>query len=69
MTKVLLIDDHPDLREARRLQCSRWVTQVITAKNGREGVETAIIDKPDLILMDFIRDGWLGGESNFASQS
>ena len=34
---------------------------VITAKNGKEGVETAITEKPGLILMDFMMpemDGW-----------
>ena len=33
----------------------------ITAKNGKGGVETAIAEKPDLIMMDFMMpeiDGW-----------
>ena len=61
MSKVLLVDDHPDLREAMRTAMQSMGFAVITAKNGKEGVETAIIEKPDLILMDFMMpemDGW-----------
>ena len=54
MTKLLLVDDHPDLREAMRTAMQSMGFAVITAKNGKEGVETAIIEKPDLILMDFM---------------
>jgi two-component system, cell cycle response regulator DivK len=33
----------------------------ITAKDGKEGIEAAIAEKPDLIMMDFMMpemDGW-----------
>jgi two-component system, cell cycle response regulator DivK len=61
MSKVLLIDDHPDLREAMRTAMQSMGYAVITAKNGKEGVETALTEKSDLILMDFMMpemDGW-----------
>jgi CheY-like chemotaxis protein len=39
--------------------------EVISAVNGREGVETAIREKPDLILMDLSMpemDGWTAAQ-------
>jgi two-component system, cell cycle response regulator DivK len=61
MTKVLLVEDHPDVRHILRLQLEWMGFAVITAKNGKEGVETAIVEKPDLILMNSLMpelDGW-----------
>jgi CheY-like chemotaxis protein len=61
MKKVLVIEDHPHLRELLRAQIKLKGFAAITAKNGREGIETAIAEKPDLILMDIIMpemDGW-----------
>jgi two-component system, cell cycle response regulator DivK len=61
MTKVLLVDDNPGMRHVLRAQME-WVGfAAITAENGNEGVETAIAEKPDLILMDIMMpemDGW-----------
>jgi two-component system, cell cycle response regulator DivK len=40
---------------------SGWGSLTIIAKNGREGVDTAVAEKPDLILMNSIMpemDGW-----------
>lgn len=61
MKKVLVIEDHRDLRELIRAQINLKGFAAITAKNGKEGIETAIAEKPDLILMDIIMpemDGW-----------
>jgi two-component system, cell cycle response regulator DivK len=61
MKKVLVIEDHRDLRELIREQINLKGFAAITAKNGKEGIETAIAEKPDLILMDIIMpemDGW-----------
>ena len=59
--KILLVEDHPDLRHVlgRQLECMGFTA--ITAKNGREGVETAVAEKPDLILMNSVMpemNGW-----------
>jgi CheY-like chemotaxis protein len=61
MTKILLVEDHPELRDVlqRRMDWMGFTT--ITAKNGKEGVDTAVAEKPDLILMNSIMpemDGW-----------
>jgi CheY-like chemotaxis protein len=61
MTKVLLVEDHPDIRHVLRVQLEWMGFAVIIAKNGKEGVETAIAEKPDLILMNSLMpemDGW-----------
>ena len=50
--KILVIDDEPDL--VSTVQCHlRWCHyEVITATNGKEGLEKAVNEKPDLILLD-----------------
>jgi two-component system, cell cycle response regulator DivK len=61
MTKILLVEDHPELRHVLGLQLERMGFIAITAKNGREGIQTAVAQKPDLILMNSVMpemDGW-----------
>lgn len=50
--RILVIDDEPDL--VSTIQCHlRWYHyDVITATNGKEGLEKAVSEKPDLILLD-----------------
>ena len=54
MKKILLIEDNKDVREntAEILKLANY--NVITAKNGKEGVEMAQKDKPDLIICDIM---------------
>jgi len=54
MKKILLIEDNNDVREntAEILSLSNY--NVLTAKNGKEGVEFALKDKPDLIICDIM---------------
>ena len=54
MKKILLIEDNKDVREntAEILQLAQY--NVITAINGKEGVELALKDKPDLIICDIM---------------
>ena len=54
MKKALIVEDHPDMREVLSCQLQMLGFSVITANNGREGVEKAIKDKPNLILMDIM---------------
>ncbi len=50
--KILVVDDEPDLVDT--IQCRlEWCNcEVITAANGKEGMEKAANEKPDLILLD-----------------
>ena len=54
MKKILLIEDNKDVREntAEILILAQY--NVITAKNGKEGVELAQKEKPDLIICDIM---------------
>lgn len=54
MKKILLIEDNDDVREntAEILTLARY--EVITAVNGKEGVELAKKEKPDLIICDIM---------------
>lgn len=54
MKKILLIEDNPDVREntAEILTLAQY--NVTTAKNGKEGVELAQKNKPDLIICDIM---------------
>ncbi|MEO0096206.1 MAG: response regulator [candidate division WOR-3 bacterium] len=55
--KILLVDDDPDFLEATKqiLLANRF--EVITAKDGEEGIQKAKIESPDLIFLDVIMPG------------
>jgi DNA-binding NarL/FixJ family response regulator len=57
MTVILLIEDHPDMRENITLILRRSGHTVLTAANGREGLETARDEMPDLIVCDVMMPG------------
>jgi CRP/FNR family cyclic AMP-dependent transcriptional regulator len=54
MKKILLIEDNDDIREntAEILEMSNY--HVFTAKDGKEGVEVALREIPDLIICDIM---------------
>lgn len=54
MTKVLIIEDNPEIREntSEILELNGYV--VITCDNGREGIIAALNEKPDIILCDIL---------------
>lgn len=54
MKKILLIEDNPDIREntAEILDLAQY--QVLTAENGKEGVQLALKELPDLIICDIM---------------
>jgi two-component system, cell cycle response regulator DivK len=61
VTKILLVEDHPELRDLLRRLMEEMGFTTIIAKNGKEGVDTAVAEKPDLILMNSLMpemDGW-----------
>ncbi|HYK01556.1 MAG TPA: response regulator [Thermoanaerobaculia bacterium] len=51
--KILLVDDSQTVLLMHKMILSKW-WQVVTARDGQEGVEKALAEKPDLILMDVI---------------
>lgn len=54
MKKILLIEDNPDIREntAEILDLAQY--KVLTAENGKEGVQLALKELPDLIVCDIM---------------
>ena len=51
MQKVLIIEDHADMRELLIWQFELMGYMPIAAKRGRDGVEKALSEKPKLIIM------------------
>ncbi len=62
--KVLVVDDDDDVRTITAL-CLSVVGGLATveAKNGREGVEVALREQPDLILLDVMMPGLDGPQT------
>jgi two-component system, OmpR family, alkaline phosphatase synthesis response regulator PhoP len=50
--KILVIDDDPDFVESVENLLEAKGYQVVSASNGKEGVEKAKAEKPNLILLD-----------------
>lgn len=49
---ILVVDDEADLRCTIQTRLKWNNFNVLTASNGQEGLEVAIVEKPDLILLD-----------------
>jgi len=63
MKKVLIVEDHADMRELLSWQIELMGFVPITAKHGKEGVEKALSEKPHLVLMDIMMPGMDGRET------
>ncbi len=63
MKKALIVEDHPDMVEILTLQMERLGFAVVSASNGKAGVEKAIKEKPNLILMDIMMPEMDGREA------
>lgn len=61
MKTILLIEDHPDIRNIITDVLELANYKVVTAENGKEGVRLALQDVPDLIICDImmpVMDGY-----------
>ena len=61
MARILVVEDSPDIRALVRMLLEPGGHEVLTASDGREGVETARRERPDLVLMDLslpVLSGW-----------
>ena len=52
MAKILLVDDEPDFVETVEFFLRGSGYEVFVAKNGKEALEQAEREKPDVVLMD-----------------
>jgi two-component system, OmpR family, alkaline phosphatase synthesis response regulator PhoP len=53
-TKILLVDDEPDILEFMEYNLKKEGFQTYTAKNGQEAIDTAASVKPNLIILDIM---------------
>lgn len=61
MTKIMVVDDEPDLLEVVKLILESDGYQVVTAGSGQEALDKIEKEMPDLVLLDIIMpkmDGW-----------
>ncbi|MBN1146327.1 MAG: response regulator [Anaerolineales bacterium] len=56
MAKILVIDDDPDIVLSIGMTLGAEGHEVISAQNGKEGVEMLKKDRPDLIILDVMMD-------------
>ena len=61
MPRILVVEDNVENLDSLSRRLQRRGFEVLSAADGRIGVQTAIAEKPDLILMDMNMpevDGW-----------
>ncbi|GAA5505859.1 response regulator [Novipirellula caenicola] len=61
MPRILIVDDNDDNRDVLKRRLERRGFDIVTAGGGKEGIEHAQADSPDVILMDMNMpelDGW-----------
>ena len=61
MARILIAEDFPDIRNILGLLLTTSGHEIIEASDGREAVEKAVSEQPDLILMDMsmpVLSGW-----------
>ena len=56
MAKILVIDDDPDIVTALQMVLESAGHQVISAGNGKQGLEHVKSDVPDLIILDVMME-------------
>jgi two-component system cell cycle response regulator DivK len=70
--RILIVEDNMDNYELVRFILERAGYDVFLAVNGRDGVDAARFQKPDLILMDLgmpEMDGWLAAQKLKADEA
>jgi len=59
--KILYVEDNDDNVYVVKSRLTRWGHTALVAVDGRQGIEMALAERPDLILMDLslpVLDGW-----------
>ena len=61
MAKILLVEDNEMNRDMLSRRLERKGFQIVVALDGQQGIDFAVSQQPDLILMDMslpVKDGW-----------
>ena len=61
-TKILVIDDDPDIQVSVKNLLESKSYEVISALDGDEGLRKVVVERPDLIILDVIMPGKHGFE-------
>lgn len=61
-TRVLVVDDEPDILSILVYQLSREGFRVSTAVNGQSAIATAVEERPDIVILDLMLPGIDGYE-------
>ena len=61
--KILLVDDSTTTLMMEQMVLRQQAYDIVTAKNGREAVAAAALEKPDLILLDVVMPEMNGFEA------
>jgi two-component system, OmpR family, phosphate regulon response regulator PhoB len=61
MTRILVVDDHPEVCELLKKTLTRRGHEIIVAGSGQDAVNLARDHRPDLILMDIMMPGEVSG--------
>lgn len=61
MKKILIVDDVEEVRDLVEKTLRRKDRQVFKAENGEKGVQLAIEEAPDVIMMDVMMPGAIDG--------
>lgn len=69
MSKILVVDDEPDILRILEKELMSARHQVISARTGQEGIDRAKAEYPDLILMDMLLPDMNGAEAIKALQA
>ncbi|MBW1692357.1 MAG: response regulator [Deltaproteobacteria bacterium] len=55
--KILVVDDEPDVVDMLRMMLENASYEVVSAYDGKEGIEKAKQEKPDAIVLDLMMPG------------
>ena len=61
MKKILIVDDHEEIRKLVEITLRVEDYRILQAKNGEEAIEVVKAEKPDLIIMDIVMPGNIDG--------
>ena len=57
MKKILIVDDQIEVRELVQVTLEIGDYQILSAENGRQAIDIARMEHPDIILMDIMMPG------------
>ena len=52
MSKVLIVDDQPEIRELVRVTLELGAYSILSAENGKQALDIARVEHPDIVLLD-----------------